>query len=98
MTVTTALGSGSVGAGAETPQVSIVPAIAETDRTHVKARVAQTAAKSFQKAGRQCLLAEALTVRGIALARLGKTEEAQFTLQRVIEVAQQVGVLRVWRA
>jgi len=56
-------------------------------------RVARTAAKSFQKAGRQCLLAEALTVRGIALARLGKTEEAQFTLQRVIEVAQQVGVL-----
>lgn len=56
-------------------------------------RVARGAAKSFQKAGRQCLLVEALIVRGIALARLGKTEESQFTLQRAIEVAQQVGAL-----
>lgn len=56
-------------------------------------RVARSAAKSFDKAGRQCLLVEALINRGIALARLGKTEEAQFTLQRAIEVAQQVGAL-----
>lgn len=58
-------------------------------------RVARSAARSFEKAGRQCFLVEALTVRGIALARLGKTEQAQFSLQRAIEVAQQVGALNL---
>jgi tetratricopeptide (TPR) repeat protein len=56
-------------------------------------RVALHAAKSFEKAGRQCLLVEAMIVRGIALARLRKTDEAQFTLQKAIEVAEQFGVL-----
>jgi tetratricopeptide (TPR) repeat protein len=56
-------------------------------------KVARTAATSFQKTGRQCLLAEALTVRGIALARLRRKEEAQFTFQRAIEIAQQVNAL-----
>ena len=56
-------------------------------------KVARTAATSFQKSGRQCLLAEALTVRGIALARLRRKEEAQFTFQRAIEIAQQVNAL-----
>jgi tetratricopeptide (TPR) repeat protein len=56
-------------------------------------RVARGAARSFEKAGRQCLLVEALINRGIALARLGKTEPAQYNLQRAIEVAQQVGAL-----
>lgn len=56
-------------------------------------RVARVAAMSFEKAGRQCLLVDALIVRGIALARLGKKEEAQFTLQRAIEVARQVDAL-----
>jgi tetratricopeptide (TPR) repeat protein len=56
-------------------------------------RVARGAASSFEKAGRQCLLVEALINRGIALARLGKAEQAQYTLQRGIEVAQQVGAL-----
>jgi tetratricopeptide (TPR) repeat protein len=56
-------------------------------------RVARTAATSFQKSGRQCLLVEALTVRGTALARLGRTEEAQFTFRRAIEIAQQVDAL-----
>ena len=45
-------------------------------------RVARSAARSFS--------AEALINRGIALARLGKAEQAQFELQRAIEVAQQV--------
>jgi transcriptional regulator with GAF, ATPase, and Fis domain len=38
-------------------------------------------------------LAEALTTHGIALARLKHTERAQFTFQRAIEVAHQVGAL-----
>jgi tetratricopeptide (TPR) repeat protein len=58
-------------------------------------RVAWLAERSFERAGRQCLLVEALINRGIALARLGKEEQAQFTLQRAIEVAQQVGALNL---
>lgn len=38
-------------------------------------------------------MAEALTTQGIALARLGKTERAQLTIQRAIEVAHQAGSL-----
>lgn len=56
-------------------------------------RVVRGAAKSFEKAGRQCLLVEALINWGIAQGRLGKMEHAQYTLQRAIEVAQQVGTL-----
>lgn len=56
-------------------------------------RIARLAGRSFERSGRQCLLVEALTVRGIALARLKRTEEAQFTFRRGIEAAQQVGAL-----
>lgn len=55
--------------------------------------VARHAVKTFEKSGHQSFLAEALTTHGIALARLGKTERAQFTIQRAIEVAQQAGSL-----
>ena len=41
ITVTTALDCVPLGAGAETPHVSIVPAKAEPERTHVKASVAR---------------------------------------------------------
>jgi tetratricopeptide (TPR) repeat protein len=54
---------------------------------------ARKAARTFEKSGRQCLLAEALITHGIALARLKKTERAQFTFQKAIEVARQVGAL-----
>jgi len=56
-------------------------------------RVAGLAGRTFEKAGRQCLLAEALINRGIALARLGRAEPAQYNLQRAIEIAQQVNAL-----
>ena len=56
-------------------------------------RVAGLAGRSFERAGRQCLLVDALIHRGIALARLGKTEPAQYNLQKAIEVAEQVGAL-----
>jgi tetratricopeptide (TPR) repeat protein len=55
--------------------------------------VARLAARTFEKAGRQCLLVEALINRGIALARLGKAEPAQYNLQRSIETAQRVNAL-----
>ncbi|HBB87294.1 MAG TPA: hypothetical protein DC047_06735 [Blastocatellia bacterium] len=58
---------------------------------------AQTAARhavrSFDKAGRQCFLAEALITYGIALARLGKTVQAEFNFRKAIEVAHQAGAL-----
>lgn len=56
-------------------------------------RVAKLAGRAFEKAGRQCLLAEALINRGIALARLGKAQPAQYNFQRAIETAQRVSAL-----
>jgi tetratricopeptide (TPR) repeat protein len=56
-------------------------------------QTARNAARSFERAGRQCLLAEALVTQGIALARLGETEHAQFIFQREIEIAHQAGSL-----
>ena len=47
----------------------------------------------LERTGQQCLLADALTTHGVALARLKKRERAQFTFQRAIEVAHQVGAL-----
>jgi tetratricopeptide (TPR) repeat protein len=55
--------------------------------------VAKGAVKVLDKSGHQCLLADALITHGIALARLNQTERAQFTFQKAIEVAHQVGAL-----
>lgn len=55
--------------------------------------VAGYAARSFEKAGRQCFLTDALITHGIALARLKQTERARFTFQKAIEVAHQAGAL-----
>jgi tetratricopeptide (TPR) repeat protein len=54
---------------------------------------AHTAARSFEKAGRQCFLAETLIIQGIALARLHEPQRAQFILQQAIEIAHQAGSL-----
>ena len=55
--------------------------------------VARHAVKVLGNSGHQCLLADSLITHGIALARLGKREQAQFTFQRAMEVAHQVGAL-----
>ncbi len=52
---------------------------------------AKNAVRSFEKSGRQCFLADALITQAIALARLDQPDRAQFTFQRAIEVAHQVG-------
>ena len=52
--------------------------------------VAGRAALSLEKSGHQCLAVDALITQGIALARLGKQERAQFILQRAYETAIQV--------
>ena len=54
---------------------------------------ARSAARSFERAGRQCLLAETLINQGIALARMRKPEQAQFIFQRAIEIAHNAGSL-----
>lgn len=54
---------------------------------------ARSAARTFAKAGRQCLLAESLINQGIALARMRKLEHAQFIFQRAIEIAHNAGSL-----
>jgi tetratricopeptide (TPR) repeat protein len=55
--------------------------------------VARNAVRVLEKSGHQCLLAEVLTTQGIALARLKRSEPAQFIFQKAIEVAHQVGAL-----
>jgi len=55
--------------------------------------VASHAVKVLAKSGQQCLLSDALITQGIALARLGRIDGAQFAFQRAIEVAQQVDAL-----
>lgn len=61
------------------------------ERKHEKAeRVARRAVTALQKSGHQCLVVDALTMQGIALARMGKQERAQFILQKAYEIAIQV--------
>jgi tetratricopeptide (TPR) repeat protein len=55
--------------------------------------VTRNAVRILEKSGHQCLLADALITQGIALARLKRNEHAQFTFQKAIEVAHQVGAL-----
>lgn len=55
--------------------------------------VANYAVKVLGKSGQHCLLADALITHGITLARLGKSEQAQFTLQRAVNTAHRVGAL-----
>jgi tetratricopeptide (TPR) repeat protein len=58
-------------------------------------RAAARAIRTLEKSGHQCMVAEALITQGIALARAGRMERAQFILQRAIEVALQVNALNV---
>ena len=55
--------------------------------------IARTAARSFERAGRQCFLAETLINQGIALARMHEHERAQFIFREAIEIAHQAGSL-----
>ena len=65
-----------------------------SERKYAEAEMtARTAARSFERAGRQCFLAETLINQGIALARLHQTERARFIFQQAIEIAHQAGSL-----
>lgn len=78
--------------------------IAKIDETRAQVLIAQGKFKEAEvvirhsvkvlgQSDQQCLLADSLITHGIALARLGKREQAQFTFQRAIEVANQVDAL-----
>lgn len=54
-------------------------------------REAERAALSLEAAGEDWLLVEALTTRGVALARLAREEEAYASLLRAAEVAEGAG-------
>jgi tetratricopeptide (TPR) repeat protein len=53
--------------------------------------VARRAASALEKSGHQAVIADALITQGIALARSGKQDQAQFILQKAYAVATQVG-------
>lgn len=55
--------------------------------------LARSAARTFERAGRQCFLAEALVDQGIALARMRELIRAQFVFQQAIEIAHNAGSL-----
>lgn len=54
-------------------------------------KLASAAVRVLEKGGEQSLYAEALTTHGIALARLGRTQNAYGVLQKAVEVAELVG-------
>ncbi|MDQ2974731.1 MAG: hypothetical protein M3R69_04860 [Acidobacteriota bacterium] len=55
--------------------------------------VARKAAAALARGGHECLVADALITQGIALARSGRKERAQFIFQSAIDVALQVDAL-----
>jgi tetratricopeptide (TPR) repeat protein len=56
-------------------------------------RVAGAAVASLRKSGHQGLLIDTLITHGIALARLGRSDKAEFNFREAIEVAHQIDVL-----
>jgi tetratricopeptide (TPR) repeat protein len=55
--------------------------------------VARGSVSSLRKGGHQVLLVDSLITHGIALARLGRKEQAQFTFQNAIELAHETNAL-----
>jgi CheY-like chemotaxis protein/tetratricopeptide (TPR) repeat protein len=54
-------------------------------------KLVMLAVQTLEKGGEQSLFAEALATQGTALARLGRYQQAQLTLQQAVEVAHQAG-------
>lgn len=61
------------------------------ERSAEAGRLVQGAAEVFERAGEQALLAEALTTRGRARARLAEFQGARADFERAVEVAVQAG-------
>ena len=62
-------------------------------RTTEAERLVRSAVQRLERGGEQSLLAEALTTHGIILAHMGNHRVARLTLQRAVEVGQNVGDL-----
>lgn len=54
-------------------------------------KLARAASHALEASDQRSLFAEALTTHGVALARLGQYQQAQFTLRRSIDVAYEAG-------
>ena len=63
----------------------------EEDRIAEAEKIARCAVRTLETGGEQSLYAEALTTHGIALAHLGRFQQAQFILQTAVVVAQKAG-------
>lgn len=68
--------------------------IAEGELTEAR-RVARRAVSALQKGRHFCMMAEALITQGIAVARSGWTERAQFIFRQAIETAHRVNALNI---
>jgi tetratricopeptide (TPR) repeat protein len=66
--------------------------IAENKYNEAEA-VARPAVASLRRSGHQGLLIDTLITHGVALARLGKSDKAEFNFREAIEIAHQMGVL-----
>jgi tetratricopeptide (TPR) repeat protein len=58
-------------------------------------RVARRAASSLRKAEHFCMMAETLITQGIAVARRGQRERAEFIFRQAIKTAHQVNALNI---
>lgn len=54
-------------------------------------KVVRSAVRTLEQGDEKSLLAEALTTHGVALARLGRYDEARLTLDRALEVSELAG-------
>jgi CheY-like chemotaxis protein len=63
----------------------------EQGRISEAEKFARSAVRTLKEDDQQALFAEALTTQGIALARLGRHQQAQDAFQRAVEVAQNAG-------
>jgi len=66
--------------------------IAEKKYTEAEA-IARAAVASLRRSGHQGLLIDTLITHGIALARLGKSDKAEFSFREAIEIAHHLDVL-----
>jgi len=58
-------------------------------------RIARRAVSALKQSGHFCMMAEALITHGVALARLGRTENARFVFRQAVEAAIDVNALNV---
>jgi CheY-like chemotaxis protein len=63
----------------------------EEGRAAEAEKFARSAVQTLKEDDQQALFAEALTTHGLALARLGRYQQARLTLQSAVEVAQNAG-------